>query len=120
MPLLLPGRLTRAGESPIRDLPELVQLAVEALCGLSLLAHEDIPYFIAGHEFGALVAFEICRRVQAEFPMQGLFVSSMSCPQVCNFYRGTFPAWIHHKAGVACAWGVFSSMYGERGNDGQH
>lgn len=85
VPLLLPGRLTRAGESPIRDLPELVQLAVEALCGLHLVAHQDIPCFIFGHEFGALVAFEICRRVQAEFPMQGLFVSSMSCPQVCFF-----------------------------------
>eukprot|EP00752_Nemacystus_decipiens_P011867 g10525.t1 len=82
VPLLLPGRLTRAGESPIRDLPEIVEMAVEALCGLGLLAQGDTSYFILGHEFGALVAFEICRRVEAEFPMKGLFVSSMSCPQI--------------------------------------
>lgn len=114
VPLLLPGRLTRAGESPITNLSELVQLVVEALCGLHLLAHEDIPCFILGHEFGALVAFEICRRVQAEFPMQGLFVSSMSCPQVCFIPVGIFPVSynsvhdspIYLKAVVICAWVV--------------
>lgn len=57
-------------------------MVVEALCGLHLLAHEGIPVFAFGHEFGALVAFEICRRVQADFPVKGLFVSGMSCPQV--------------------------------------
>lgn len=118
VPLLLPGRLTRAGESSIRNLPELVQLAVEALRGLNLLAHEDIPYFMLGHEFGALVAFEMCRSVQqAEIPIQGLFVSSMSCPQVCvcvcvfinRGHLSRLLTWAdnlpnHHQAVVVCAW----------------
>ncbi|CAM9467002.1 unnamed protein product, partial [Hapterophycus canaliculatus] len=81
VPLLLPGRLTRAEESPLRDVSDIVTAAVEALYGLHLLKH-DIPCFVYGHEFGALVAFEICRKVQAEFPMKALFVSSMNCPQV--------------------------------------
>lgn len=66
----------------MRDMAEIVDMVVEALCGLHLLKHEDIPCFVYGHEFGALMAFEICRKVQAEFPMKALFVSSMSCPQV--------------------------------------
>lgn len=64
------------------NISDIVTMVVEALCGLHLLTHEDIPYFVYGHEFGALVAFEICRRVQEEFPVKALFVSSMSCPQV--------------------------------------
>lgn len=130
MPLLLPGRLTRARESAVRDLPELVQLVVEALRGLGLVAHEDMPYFVLGHEFGALVAFEICRRVQEEFPMRGLFVSSMSCPQVCVLTGGTFPACWHFwyiqdlssqlKAdGWVYARGCFSFVLGEREHEHQ-
>lgn len=57
-------------------------MVVEALCGLHLLTHEGIPVFAFGHEFGALMAFEICRRVQADFPVKGVFVSGMTCPQV--------------------------------------
>ncbi len=70
------------GETPIDNISEIVEMAVEALRGLHLLKHDDIPCFILGHEFGALVAFEICRSVEEEFPMKALFVSSMSCPQV--------------------------------------
>lgn len=69
----------------MNNLSDIVTKVVEALCGLHLLTHEDIPYFVYGHEFGALLAFEICRRVQADFPVKALFVSSMSCPQVGGF-----------------------------------
>ena len=69
-------------ESPIDNLCQVVEMAVEALRGLHLLRHDDVPCFMFGHEFGALVAFEICRSVEEEFPMKALFVSSMSCPQV--------------------------------------
>ncbi|CAM9945715.1 unnamed protein product [Scytosiphon promiscuus] len=84
VPLLLPGRLTRANESAMRDLSDIVTAAVDALCGLHLLKHDDIPCFVYGHDFGALVAFEICRKVKAEFPMEALFVSSMTCPQMVH------------------------------------
>lgn len=68
----------------MRDMSDIVTAVVEALCGLHLLGHGDIPCFVYGHELGALMAFEICRKVQAEFPMKALFVSSMSCPQVSD------------------------------------
>lgn len=72
----------RAGESVLTSVSDIATMAVEAICGLHLLTHDDTPYFVFGHELGALVAFEICRRVQAEFPVKALFVSGMSCPQV--------------------------------------
>ncbi|CAN0026397.1 unnamed protein product [Ectocarpus sp. 12 AP-2014] len=84
VPLLLPGRLTRARENAVTNLSDIVTMVVEAICGLHLLTHEDISNFIYGHDFGALVAFEICRRVQDEFPMKALIVSSMSCPQMVH------------------------------------
>lgn len=82
----------RAYESALTSISDIVTMVVEALCGLHLLAHEGIPVFAFGHEFGALVAFEICRRVQADFPVKGLFVSGMSCPQVggAPFKKKTF------------------------------
>lgn len=76
----------RARENAVTNLSDIVTMVVEAICGLHLLTHEDIPYFIYGHDFGALVAFEICRRVQDEFPMKALIVSSMSCPQVVTSF----------------------------------
>lgn len=66
----------------MQDIPDIVTAAVEALCGLHLLKHDGTPCFVYGHEFGALLAFEICRKVQADCPMKALFVSSISCPQV--------------------------------------
>lgn len=76
----------------MKNLSDIVAMVVEALCGLHLLTHEDMPYFVYGHEFGALLAFEICRRVQGEFPVKALFVSSMSCPQVGVFPCMCFPS----------------------------
>lgn len=76
------GARRRAYETALTSISDIVTMVIEALCGLHLLAHESIPVFAFGHEFGALVAFEICRRVQRDFPVKGLFVSSMSCPQV--------------------------------------
>lgn len=62
-------------------------MSIDALCGLNLLKYEDIPFFVFGHELGALVAFELCRRLNTEFPASALFVSGMSCPQVCGRSR---------------------------------
>lgn len=74
----------------MNNLSDIVTMVVEALCGLHLLTHENISYFVYGHEFGALLAFEICRRVQGEFPVKALFVSSMTCPQVGVFLCTSF------------------------------
>ena len=61
----------------------MATLVVDALLGLELLGHEEnVPWFVFGHELGALLAFEMCRRLEKEFPAAGLFVSGMGCPQV--------------------------------------
>lgn len=93
------------------NLSDIVTMVVEALCGLHLLTHDDIPYFVYGHEFGALVAFEICRRVAGEFPFQALFVSSMSCPQV-----GDFPC-IHFPYITTCGAGLLQAPRHDRFNN---
>ena len=72
----------RAYEDALTSIPDIVTMVVEALCGLHLLTHDNIPVFAFGHELGALVAFETCRKVQNDCPVKGLFVSGMSCPQV--------------------------------------
>lgn len=72
----------RAGECALTDISDVVATVVEALLGLNLLASNGMPCFVFGHELGALIAFEICRNVQAKFPVKALFVSGMTCPQV--------------------------------------
>lgn len=80
----------RAEEKALTTVSDIVTEAVEALCGLHLLNNgdDDIPVFFFGHELGAVVAFEVCRRVHPEFLVEALFVSGMACPQVCNARSG--------------------------------
>lgn len=55
-----PGRESRVGEPALRRLPPLVDALYEAV--LPLL---DRPYAFFGHSMGALVAFELARRLRA-------------------------------------------------------
>lgn len=75
----------RTDESPLETVSEIAELAVDALKGLKLLGQDGdrIPCFFFGHELGALVAFELCRRFEDDVSVvAGLFVSGMTCPQV--------------------------------------
>jgi surfactin synthase thioesterase subunit len=54
----LPGRETRFREPLVRDLPSLIEAALPALASAC-----DRPFALFGHSFGALIAFELARRL---------------------------------------------------------
>jgi surfactin synthase thioesterase subunit len=56
--LQLPGREARLAETPSRDLTALVAMISDEIAHLT-----DIPYVIFGHSMGALIAFELVRRL---------------------------------------------------------
>ncbi|MBL8277341.1 MAG: thioesterase [Pelomonas sp.] len=74
----LPGRAARFGEPPIRALPALV----DALCA-ALEQVRPQPFAFFGHSLGALLAFEVSRRLQARsqpLPVH-LFLSGCQAPR---------------------------------------
>ena len=77
----LPGRGPRLREAPKRD----VQSLAEALA-IHLAPLLDRPYFLFGHSFGALLAFELARclrRVGLPLPLR-LLVSGRAAPDVLS------------------------------------
>jgi medium-chain acyl-[acyl-carrier-protein] hydrolase len=77
----LPGRETRLNERPFSCLMSLVEDMSE-----SLLPYLDRPFAFFGHSVGALIAFELARRLRRReglVPVH-LFVSGSSAPQVPN------------------------------------
>jgi surfactin synthase thioesterase subunit len=59
--LQLPGREVRLSEPPQRDLDALVTTIAGEVAALT-----DIPYALYGHSMGALIAFELARRLHRE------------------------------------------------------
>jgi len=77
----LPGRETRVAEAPYQRMGPLVADLHAAIEGLL-----DRPFALFGHSMGALVAFELARRLRivgAPQPRQ-LFVSAFRAPQLPN------------------------------------
>ncbi len=75
----LPGRGARRGESPIRNLGQVVQPLVDAL-----IAYTDRPYAMFGDSIGALLSFEVIRELRrrsAPLPLR-LFASGMVAPHI--------------------------------------
>ena len=79
VPVELPGRGARITE-PLRT--EVTALAEDALG--AVLPRLDRPYALFGHSLGALVAFELARRLQHLYrrPAAHLFVSGHGAPQL--------------------------------------
>jgi len=77
----LPGRETRVGESPVRRMPALVDELYDAIT-----EHLDMPYVLFGHSMGALVAFELARRLRRAGRPQPLhlFLAAFRAPQLPN------------------------------------
>jgi medium-chain acyl-[acyl-carrier-protein] hydrolase len=76
-PVQMPGRETRFREPAFTRLPPLVEALAE-----SLRPHLDRPFAFFGHSLGALVAFELARRLRRDQgiePVQ-LFVSGCAAP----------------------------------------
>lgn len=75
----LPGREGRWREEPFRRLEPLAEATTEALSG-----HLDRPFAFFGHSMGAILAFEVTRRLRRRgLPRpRHLFVSGRSAPRV--------------------------------------
>ncbi|PZT71077.1 thioesterase [Streptomyces sp. SW4] len=76
-----PGRETRVAEAPLRRLDTLVEALYEAV-----LPRLELPYAFFGHSMGALVAFELTRRLRragAPLPTR-LLLGAFRAPQLPN------------------------------------
>ena len=77
----LPGRENRLREPAHTRLPDLIHELVRAL-----REYLDVPFALVGHSMGALVAFELTRRLRADgmpAPVR-LFVAGHRAPQLPN------------------------------------
>ena len=72
-----PGRGSRYNESPIKELSVLVEEIKNAI-----QPELDKPFFFFGHSLGAVLAFEVARRINPQ--PQILFVSACGAPHVPN------------------------------------
>jgi surfactin synthase thioesterase subunit len=78
-PMQLPGRGTRLMERPFTRISALVEALALALAPLL-----DKPFAFFGHSLGALISFELTRRIRGQYGVQPvrLFVSAGRAPQV--------------------------------------
>lgn len=78
-PVELPGRGRRLSEPPFHHLTEIVDALAQALSPFF-----DKPFAFFGHSMGALISFELCRRLRRDgnvFPVH-LFVSGRRAPHL--------------------------------------
>lgn len=78
-PVQLPGRGMRMRETPINQMPALVEATAAAL-----LPFLDRPFAFFGHSMGALISFELVRRFRREQGISPvhLFLSGRRAPQL--------------------------------------
>ena len=78
-PVQLPGRETRVSETPFTRMQPLIEVLAEAL-----VPHMNTPFALFGHSFGALIAFELARRIRRKHDLMPvhLFVSSHRAPNL--------------------------------------
>jgi medium-chain acyl-[acyl-carrier-protein] hydrolase len=78
-PVQLPGRESRWGEAPFTRLSSLVETLANVLHPLL-----NVPFALFGHSMGALISFELARRLRrdtGEVPVH-VFVSAARAPQI--------------------------------------
>ena len=78
--VLPPGRENRFLEPPISSLSKLVDILAAEISALI-----NIPYIFAGHSNGALIAFELSRRLEKErmnFQQKHIVLSAKSAPNL--------------------------------------
>ena len=75
----LPGRGDRLTEPPFLDLPVLIDPLAEAI-----KPYLDKPFAFFGHSMGALIAFELARKLRSEYGVEPahLFVSGRRAPHL--------------------------------------
>lgn len=86
-PVNLPGRESRIRERPRTDLDGLVEEIARAM-----LPQLDRPFALFGHSMGAVLAFEVTRRLRREYGASPahLFVSGHRAPQIRERRRQTY------------------------------
>jgi medium-chain acyl-[acyl-carrier-protein] hydrolase len=80
----LPGRAGRMHEPPVSELPRLVDTMAP-----SLAPHCEGAFAFFGHSMGAMIAFELARRLRREgraLPLH-VFVSGRSAPQLNRSHK---------------------------------
>ncbi|MFK4089489.1 thioesterase II family protein [Kribbella sp. NPDC020789] len=77
----LPGRETRVGEQPLRRMGPVIDALYDAI-----RPQLDLPYVLFGHSMGALVAFELARRLRSAGDPEPahLFLAAFRAPQLAN------------------------------------
>lgn len=82
-----PGRGSRLAQSPFISLTELVAAAAAALRPFM-----ERPFALYGHSMGALIAYELARRLREEGQVEPLhlFVSGRGAPQVADARDPTY------------------------------
>lgn len=80
-PVELPGRAVRIAEQPYTQMDPLIEELVQGLQPLL-----DKPFAFFGHSMGALVSFELARRLRRQYSLlpAKLFVSAHRAPQLPN------------------------------------
>jgi surfactin synthase thioesterase subunit len=79
-----PGRELRAAE-PAPTIGELIDGAAAAIAAIT--AADGRPYYLFGHSLGALVAFEVCRRLSGSAPPRHLVASGCAAPSLLPSQR---------------------------------
>jgi len=87
IPVELPGRGARLKEPPFVSLPPLIDALTEFIIPLL-----DAPFCFFGHSMGALIAFELTRRLrrQHDIKPQLLFVAGRRPPQIPDSDPATY------------------------------
>lgn len=70
-----PGRESRIRETPFRTMVRLVEETLQAL-----LPYLDTPFTFFGHSYGALVMFELARRLREQYDLSPLHMFLSGCP----------------------------------------
>jgi medium-chain acyl-[acyl-carrier-protein] hydrolase len=75
----LPGRETRLSDAPLTSIPALVTALTEAFAVAS-----DKPFATFGHSMGAIISFELVRRLRGAYGLepQQMIVSGCRAPQL--------------------------------------
>jgi surfactin synthase thioesterase subunit len=82
----LPGRGDRVRETPFVSLPDLIEVLASEM--LPLL---DRPFAFFGHSMGAVIAFELARRLRPRgLDPTALFVSGRQAPQIPHKDKATY------------------------------
>ena len=75
VPVVMPGRGHRLAEAPPTDVAVLADGAAEAISAVA-----DGPVYLFGHSLGALVAFEVARRLAGVPALRHLVASGCTAP----------------------------------------